>query len=154
MTKAIKIDPKAQTITPIEIVGYEALRDAVGGYITVVPTAFGTLYIDDKGLINNTREFFAVQGYPQPLAGNGVLFGETDEGGKDTDVMLSVDEVTTIIRFLTEDEVAHWTTINAAIPAVAVHVFNEDGTIETTVKSTYGEIMAHMVPPEETETPS
>lgn len=38
------------------------------------------VYIDDEGLLRPNRFFFAIDGYPQPLAGNGLVLGCNAEG--------------------------------------------------------------------------
>lgn len=37
-------------------------------------------FIDDNGLLNNPQWFFQIEGYPQPLAGKGLVLGCDQEG--------------------------------------------------------------------------
>lgn len=38
------------------------------------------VFVDDEGLLNGQRYFFNIRGYPQPLAGNGLVLGTDQEG--------------------------------------------------------------------------
>ena len=41
--------------------------------------------MDDEGLFKHNQSFFMFNGMPQPLAGMGLIFGEVDDEGYDTD---------------------------------------------------------------------
>jgi len=66
---------------------YEALRDAVGGYIEYLPTRTGDgLYVNEEGLIHNLppnhlATFFADRPWPL-LVGDAVLVGPLDDDGE------------------------------------------------------------------------
>jgi hypothetical protein len=86
MITVIKIDVKHRAILRIDIgktltdfyqhIGcncMEAVR--VAG---LVPT--DRLYVDEEGLLTPGKAFFLIEGYAQPLAGNGLIVGHNDEG--------------------------------------------------------------------------
>lgn len=100
--KAILIDVKARTVTDIVMSkGIEVIRKLIGcecfaqGFTT---EDRDTCYVDDEGLINGTKEFFYFKGYPQPLAGNGLVIG-IDSGGESVDVKTSAKELAEQISF-------------------------------------------------------
>lgn len=39
-----------------------------------------TIYVDDDGLLNHAHGWFVLRGYPQPLAGKGLVLGTTRSG--------------------------------------------------------------------------
>lgn len=69
--------------------------------ITTAPVAGGdTVYVDDEGLIKGpVYQFFGLQGYPQPLAGRGLVMGSDGEGN-DAAPALSLDEVKARLYFI------------------------------------------------------
>lgn len=83
--KAIMIDPFTQTIEEVEYSGnYKDLYDLLGCHLfTTVyldDMNLDTLYVDDEGLYVENQMFFKIAGFPQPLAGRGILLGTDDEG--------------------------------------------------------------------------
>ena len=83
--KAYLINPFAQTVTEVEYSGdYNQIYQFLNcDLFTVVEiNEFGdSVFIDDEGLINGKpQEFFLVNGYPQPLAGMGLVLGCNQEG--------------------------------------------------------------------------
>ena len=59
------------------------------------------LYVDDEGLLTLTEEskFFLIKGYPQPIAGSGLILGHNDEG-ESISTDLTIEQVITTITFL------------------------------------------------------
>jgi hypothetical protein len=59
-----------------------------------------SVFIDDEGLINGKeQEFFRIKGYPNPLAGYGLVLG-VDEEGNSTDPKTSFKDVENMITFV------------------------------------------------------
>jgi hypothetical protein len=84
MTKAYLIDPVTRTV---EEVNYS--NDFTDIYDLIDCDTFtcvnfnkhnDTIFVDDEGLFKSDQQFFHVQGYPQPLAGKGLILGTDDEG--------------------------------------------------------------------------
>jgi hypothetical protein len=87
--KGLFINAKEETVTEIELKeGASARVDQMNEIIgsrcfTAVRMRNGDfLYVDDEGLldINADSKFIAIQDYPQPLAGNGIIIGPEVEG--------------------------------------------------------------------------
>ena len=83
--KAILIDPAAGTITEVEYGGdfreIYTLVDADTFDVARINAKGDVVYVDDEGLINGKpQDFFLIQGYPNPLAGKGLLLGSDAEG--------------------------------------------------------------------------
>ena len=83
--KAYLINPFAQSITEVEYSGdfnqiYQFLNCDL--FTVVEINEFGdSVFVDDEGLISGKpQEFFLVSGYPQPLAGMGLVLGCNQEG--------------------------------------------------------------------------
>ena len=114
MKKAILIDVNNKTITEVTVTkdGDSELKSMYGHIgcemVEVVNVGENDIYVDEEGLLNllPTTNFFMWKGYPQPLAGNGLILGYNDETGDSTDVTLTVEEVKNNVRFMTHREVA------------------------------------------------
>jgi hypothetical protein len=105
---AYLIDPFQRAVTLIEYSGqYEDI------YKHIEPDLFDVVeinrhrdcvFIDDEGLINGKpQEFFLIRGYPQPLAGYGLVLG-TDAEGNTVAPTATLDEVFEQIGWLNRDE--------------------------------------------------
>lgn len=78
----------------------ESLQKAVEGYIELVRIRPDVeLYVNEEGLMQTPQDFFTFDGYPQPLAGNGVIFG-----GKFAK-HATLDEVRAKVKFVSLAEV-------------------------------------------------
>ena len=89
LVRGILIDPEAKTITEVEhdprkfTQIYELLTTSlhkVETFDIVQLTPANALYVDDDGLSKTPQVFFRVEGYPQPLAGRGLILGVDPEG--------------------------------------------------------------------------
>jgi len=62
--------------------------------------------VDDEGMLNLHfgSMFFTFEGYPQPLAGSGLLMG-CKANGETADVKSKLDEIKAKVKFLTMSEV-------------------------------------------------
>lgn len=81
--KGILIDPKARTITEVEVEkGIDAIYALIqaGTFDCVYINPHNSVFVDDNGLLNDPEFFFILKGYPQPLAGRGLILGCDDEG--------------------------------------------------------------------------
>jgi hypothetical protein len=82
--QAYLIDPFNKTITAVEYSGdYKQIYQHIGADLFTAATFndFGdSVFVDDEGLFKPDQEFFLVNGYPQPLAGKGLVLGCNDDG--------------------------------------------------------------------------
>ena len=82
--RAIVINSEDRTITETEIDGsLESLPRIVGGMIEPVTQGLdGThhCYVNEEGLLGHPQHFFLFRGRHHPLAGNGVILAQTEEG--------------------------------------------------------------------------
>ena len=83
--KAYLINPFAREVTQVEHSGdLEQIYGFLGGVrcvtcVTINQEGDG-VFVDDEGLFNGDNEFFSVAGYPEPLAGFGLVLGCDPEG--------------------------------------------------------------------------
>jgi hypothetical protein len=104
--RGILINAKERTITEVAIepslpAYYRALQCET--ITAVIPSWFPDgecVYVDDEGLLKNPQDFFCIQGYPQPLAGNGLILG-SDVDGKDRSTIIAVGVIAGMTQFLT-----------------------------------------------------
>lgn len=99
--KAILINAKANTISLVEVGEYTDIYKHCG-YETFTCVGLGkgeTLYVDDEGLINGTDYGFTIEGYSDPLMGNGLILGTTASGDSKS-TAFSVEEVMKKVRIL------------------------------------------------------
>ena len=120
--KAILIDVENQTIKEVEVT-----KDSKGSnlqsmykhiqcdcFTTVVYNENNDIFVDDEGLLKLTplSKFFLYKGYPQPIAGNGLIVGINNDNGESTDTNLSVDEVAQKIVFMNLRQVQLYEALN------------------------------------------
>ena len=104
MMQAILIDPYTQTIEVVEYSGdYKDISAMLGCdlFTTVYAEMPDTIYVDDEGLYVEDKRFFKLKGYPQPLAGRGLVLGSTDDGDS-TDCVSSLQDILDIVEFCPE----------------------------------------------------
>jgi hypothetical protein len=86
MISAIKIDVKWRTVNIVTMSkGLHDFYMHIGCNLmeAVYPQGLDPrdrLYVDEEGLLTPGKEFFLIEGFPQPLAGNGLIVGHDDEG--------------------------------------------------------------------------
>ena len=86
--KAYLIDSETKTITPVDYNGdYKTIYTHIGcDLFDIVYAESGghriSVFVDDEGLLNNPQHFFMLDGWAQPLAGNGLVLGDVDEEGE------------------------------------------------------------------------
>ena len=108
--KAIIVDPIAKTLTPVIYNGdYKTIYTMIkcDTFDVARTEAAGhplSVYVDDEGLFKDNQSFFMFYGMPQPLAGMGLIFGEVDDEGYDTDAP-DVDMIKDSLVFMDREEV-------------------------------------------------
>ena len=86
--KAYLINSETKTITPVDYNGdYKTIYTHIGcDLFDIVYAESGghriSVFVDDEGLLNNPQHFFMLDGWAQPLAGNGLVLGDADEDGE------------------------------------------------------------------------
>jgi hypothetical protein len=109
--RAIVINAQERTVSEVEIKGsLKSLQSVVGGLIAPVYEGLGSkhhAYVNDEGLLNNPQHFFMLKGGYQPLAGNGVILGTTDDGNE-ADCTLALDWVKERVAFMDVRAVREW----------------------------------------------
>lgn len=104
--KAILIDPFDETVTEVEHNGdyrqiYTLLshpEHPVSCFTVVQIENNDAIFVDDEGLLKDPKYFFSYEGYPQPLAGKGLILGTNDEGDS-VDVVTTVDDIKKRVSF-------------------------------------------------------
>ena len=106
--KAILIDSKEQRVSEIEFDrdDYKNISRALGceyfEVVTYINRKQECLMVDEEGLIRGPVEhFFFWRGYPQPLAGNGLIVGTDDEGETVAPQGITVEEVRAAVDWVT-----------------------------------------------------
>jgi len=119
--KAILIDVHSQTIKEVEIeknasvnIGhiYEHLK--CDCFTSVGIDENNDVFVDDEGLLKLTplSKFFLYKGYPQPLAGNGLIVGIDHNDGDSVDTTLTIHEVAQNVIFMNLHEVQLYAEFN------------------------------------------
>ena len=99
--KAILINARTNTISFVSIKDYKDISKFgdFDIFTTVQLDAKGnTLYVDDEGLINGTTIGFTIEGYEQPLMGNGIILGTNLRTGDSKDTDFSLERVASMVR--------------------------------------------------------
>jgi hypothetical protein len=107
MISAIKIDVRLRTIVRVDM-GTE-LQDfyfhiGCGVMEAVHPRWMDPrdrLYVDEEGLLTPGKQFFLIEGFGQPLAGNGLIVGH-DEEGESVSAHAAFKDVWRRVKFLVE----------------------------------------------------
>ena len=93
--RGIQIDAEKRTVKEVRVIGdYKAIYPFINCDCFTVVGISDTegIYVDDEGLLKEPKHFFMYQGYPEPLAGNGLILGTNDEGDS-VDTQLTVEFV-------------------------------------------------------------
>ena len=104
MMQAILIDPFTETIEVVDYSGdWRDISTLLGCelFTTVYIDDEDTLYIDDEGLYVEDQRYFKWEGYPQPLAGRGLVLGCTPDGDS-TDSSKTVSEIQDMVTWCPE----------------------------------------------------
>ena len=101
--RVIKIDPYNETVTYEYYHGYKSIYNIIKADLFDIVRVHKSndVFVDDEGLLKLTPEskFFLWEGYPQPLAGIGMVAGN-DGMGETVATTLSVNAVKDKIQFL------------------------------------------------------
>lgn len=102
--KAFLIDPARFVIEPVDIHPDNAAHQIYAHigcdrFDAVYLDNHDTLYVDDEGLLKPQHHFIILDGYPQPLAGKGLLLGATPHGDN-ADAHISLQQLTDKITFM------------------------------------------------------
>lgn len=101
--KAILIDPFDRNITEVEYSGdfkeiYQHIDCQLFDVVRIDRT--NSIFVDDEGLISGKAQaFFKIDGYPEPLAGKGLMLGADDEG-ESISPSLTLNEVRGMVDFV------------------------------------------------------
>lgn len=109
--KGILIDPFARTVTRVDVAkGIDAIYSLIQArpFDCVRIDERNAIFVDDEGLYRDDQRFFQFRGYPQPLAGRGLILGN-DREGETVSCTLTLADVKGRVTF----------------PAVALAGFNE-----------------------------
>jgi hypothetical protein len=95
--KALLIDPFMETVQEIDYSGdWKDIRTLLNCdiFTTVYFDDMSTdsVFVDDEGLYVENQRFFKLGGYPQPLAGYGLVLGCNEEGDS-VDCMSTLEDV-------------------------------------------------------------
>lgn len=99
--RAILIDAENHTITETEVEAHKI--EDISRLLRIGDSPFDcvqweqgntseTVYVDDEGLLKEPKHFFCCPGYPQWLAGNGLILG-TGSHGESKPSQLTLEEV-------------------------------------------------------------
>jgi hypothetical protein len=109
--KALFIDVVNQSITEISIIPkfehYYPLLDCRTIEAIYLENDTDVIYLDEEGLLTKKDGYFALQGYQQIFAGNGLAVGTlaTYDGNEDDNVKISLEELKAQITFFRPDEI-------------------------------------------------
>lgn len=103
--KGILINPEEKTIDVVEVEDtLESIHHHIeaGTFDTVRIEHNDVIYVDDEGLYNK-HDYFAIEGFPNPLAGRGLVLG-TDYEGYSTDPIHDLLAIANMVRFISYEE--------------------------------------------------
>jgi len=107
--QAILIDVARRTITEVEYDGQlETIYKLVGCEMVEAPTVEkngDSVFVDEEGLFKPQPYWFLYDGYPQPLAGNGLLLGLNRRNGESISPKTPLETVKSKVRFMSYNEV-------------------------------------------------
>jgi len=105
--RAILINSTEKTITEVDYDGnYRSIYTHIGcDLFDLVYVDGGSMFVDDEGLLKNPQHFFMWKGMGQPLAGNALILGESDDDGESTECKLSLWDIMSQVVFMDREEV-------------------------------------------------
>lgn len=108
MKKGILINVKDETITEVQVGDFRHIQKLVDCDLFEIVGLGGNqdLYVDEEGLLflNGQSKFFTIEGYPQPLCGNGLVLG-SNRNGESVNTKFTVEEIKSKVKYHTLSEV-------------------------------------------------
>lgn len=116
MVRAILIDPFEKTVTEVQhdaddyrgiykLISHETMP--VDCFTVVRLDDVDSVFIDDEGLLKDPTHFFLWRGYPQPLAGKGLILG-CDEEGETIACAMTLEQAKANIGFTDQIRLSHF----------------------------------------------
>lgn len=99
--KSFLINPEEQSIEAVEIKGHDEIKKLIG-FDTVIADEIGEddyLYFDEECFLRGTSGRFQIDNLI-PVSGNGVIIGADNEGEELKDVLSSIDNLKSRIKYL------------------------------------------------------
>lgn len=100
--KVFVIDPFNKTIEEADYDGDYKSIYALGDFQIFEVVTFNRhsdgVFLDEEGLFKDDQRFFMIEGYPQPLAGKGVVLG-CDDMGASTSPHVTMEWLQNNVRF-------------------------------------------------------
>lgn len=101
--KAVFINAQTGTVRDVTVASLEDMQRFVGGLIEVATQGpAGVLYVDEEGLLKDTRYGFKLTGSKLDTpryVGNGLIVGPTDAEGEDTDATINAARLRHMVRY-------------------------------------------------------
>jgi len=115
MVKGYLIDVTKETIEEVLIEKTERGSTLNGLYKSIGCTnvecvsinSENDLWVDGEGLLtmSNESKFIELEGFPQPLCGNGVILGFNENNGDSMNTTLTLEQLKSKVKFLTFEQV-------------------------------------------------
>jgi len=109
MKKGILIDVLKKSFTEVEVGDYKDIQKKIGvrNFDVVEIDEANDVYVDDEGLLNLTQftMFFMYKGFPNPIAGNGLVLGINHEDGDSISTTLTVEHLKENVTFYTMKDI-------------------------------------------------
>jgi hypothetical protein len=99
--RGIKIDTANRTVEVIDFEGdYVEIQKEINVdcFTCVDIDDKNTIFVDDEGMLKE-NDFFMIEGYPEPLAGNGLILAVDYETGETVGTEMEVPEIKFLSRF-------------------------------------------------------
>ena len=112
MRKVIVIDSAKREVYEAQVGEYTDIYPLLGEQVTcfACPVQFNDsdgLFVDDEGLYNDFEGGYIMEDWSYPICGNGVICGQ-DEEGESADVQMSVDEVRSMVHWVSKERCLEW----------------------------------------------
>jgi hypothetical protein len=105
MMKGYLINPEEKTVEVVEVGdGIDDIKTHIeASLFDVVRLPHNdAIYVDDEGLYDK-HDYFAIEGYLNPLAGRGLVLG-TDSEGESTDPIHELMDIANMVKFISYEQ--------------------------------------------------
>jgi hypothetical protein len=137
--KILIIDPSKREVREGQVARYHPdVSKLLGGWLSGAGRFDNgdVLFVDDEGMLKPQEHFFMWDGYPNPLAGLGVVVGPEVRGSGDgSDVQTTVEDLTKRIKWMSHQDFTVWAMAETG-PAVGFTPVDPDGKLDETVSIT------------------